>query len=253
LKILEAANLCKSFDIESGLLRSKIGCVRALDNVSLSVEHGKVLGIVGESGSGKSTLARIICGLIPADSGSVLIDGKDILGYGRRALADKVQMVFQDPFASLNPKLSVGTILREALRDRADSGPVIETLKLVGLPPDILSLYPHQFSGGQRQRIALARSVIRRPEIIIADEPLSSLDISIQSQLLDLFLELKTKLSTTFVFISHDIVTTANFADFVIVMKDGKIVEQGETGPIMERPSQDYTRALLSSVPKLQF
>lgn len=253
MKILEAVNLSKSFSVEAGFFKKTVGSVIALDKVSFALDAGQVLGIVGESGSGKTTLARVICGLITPDSGSTLIDDKNILDYTRSALADKVQMIFQDPFASLNAKLSIGTILGEALKDRKDIRLVSETLGLVGLPANILSLYPHQFSGGQRQRIALARALIRKPEILIADEPLSSLDISIQNQLLNLFIEIKQKLSTTFIFISHDIVTTANFADILIVMKDGKIVERGNADEVTSRPAEEYTKNLLSSVPKLAY
>lgn len=232
----------------------KAGFVKALDGVSVSVEKGKCLGILGESGSGKSTLARILCRLIEPDAGEVFIDGKNLRDYPRRDLAGKVQMVFQDPFASLNPKLTVGTALFEATADGTRDvrlSKIEETLKMVGLPAGILRSYPHQFSGGQRQRIAIARALLRKPEILIADEPLSSLDISIQNQLLEVFERLRETHSLTIVFISHDIVVTANMADNVIVMRDGRIVEQGETKAVISSPEQEYTKKLLAAVPRM--
>lgn len=252
MNILETKNLNKTFAVERGILLSKTGSVRALDGVSFEVDEGKVLGVIGESGSGKTTLARVLCRLMEPDSGEILISGKNIGEYSRRELSHQVQMIFQDPFTSLNPKLTVGTILAEALDDRSDaSNKIREILSTVGLPPDISTSYPHQFSGGQRQRIAIARSLLKNPRIIIADEPLSSLDVSVQSQILKLFRDLRAKLGLTFIFISHDISTTASFADYTIVMKNGRIVDRGETRDIISAPQDDYTKKLINSVPRI--
>ncbi|MCB4790937.1 MAG: ATP-binding cassette domain-containing protein [Elusimicrobia bacterium] len=251
MTLLKAENLFKIFSIEGGIFRSKTGSVRALDNISLELKEAQVLGIVGESGSGKTTLGKALCGLLPVDAGSIFIDGKAINLYSRQELSTKVQMIFQDPFASLNPKLSIGTILFEAVTKdnlRPDGKIVSETLELVGLPKDILKSYPHQFSGGQRQRIAIARVLLKKPKIIIADEPLSSLDISIQNQLLNLFMKLKGQHSTAFIFISHDMVVTSNLADYILVMKDGMIVEENDARSIILSSRTDYTKKLVSSI-----
>ncbi len=253
MTILLIKNLTKIFSIDSGVFLKKTGDIRALDNVSFELEEGRVLGIIGESGSGKTTLAKILCKLISPDSGEVLFSGRNIKEFSRQEFSSKIQMIFQDPFASLNPKLTIKTILSEAIDNNTDKHKkIIETLKTVNMPENILYSYPHQFSGGQRQRIAIARALLKNPRIIIADEPLSSLDTTIQSQILRLFIELKERFGLTFIFISHDIATTANFADYVIVMKNGRIVERGETRSIISAPQQDYTKRLMSAVPKLQ-
>ena len=252
MSILSVNKLNKDFPVETGFFLRKTGVVRALDDISFELEAGKVLGIIGESGSGKTTLARVLCRLVSPDSGNVLIDGLNVNDYSRQELSRHIQMIFQDPFASLNPKLSVGTILSEAidLKTGDIARQLRNILRTVGMPDDILHSYPHQFSGGQRQRIAIARALLKKPRIIVADEPLSSLDISMQSQVLGLFKELKDKLGLTFIFISHDIVTTASFADYVIVMKNGKIMEQGTTSHVIRSPENVYTRKLISAVPK---
>ncbi|MHB9154995.1 MAG: ATP-binding cassette domain-containing protein [Endomicrobiales bacterium] len=254
MEILKVSSVSKSFAVESGILRNKSGAVRALEDVSLSLQKGEIAGILGESGSGKTTMGRVICRLIEPDAGAITIGGRNIVEYSRRELAGKVQMIFQDPFASLNPKLKVGTILSEAAEAAGgeDGRDGIEgTLRTVGLSGEVLSSYPHQFSGGQRQRIAIARALLRRPEIIIADEPLSALDISIQNQLLELFLRLKETHSLSFVFISHDIVATSILADFIAVMKEGKIVEQGPVRDVIGNPQTPYTSKLLAAVPRM--
>ena len=252
MNILSAKNLTKTFAVESGIFLKTVGRVRALDDVTFDVEEGKVLGIIGESGSGKTTLARVLCRLIEPDSGEIFIEGRNTDFYSRRELSRHVQLIFQDPFASLNPKLTINTILSEAIDEDANKRKtIIEALQTVGMPGDILHSYPHQFSGGQRQRIAIARALLKKPKIIIADEPLSSLDVSIQSQILRLFKKLKEKFNLTFIFISHDIITTAIFADYVIVMKNGKIIEQGQKISILKSPENEYTKKLISSVPTL--
>ena len=252
MNLLSINNLNKEFRIETGFFRRRTGSVRALDDVSFELEAGSVIGIIGESGSGKTTLARVLCNLTPADSGTVMVEGRDINDYSRRELSRHIQMIFQDPFSSLNPKLSIGTILSEALDPAVGntSAQVRDMLRTVGMPDDILRSYPHQFSGGQRQRIAIARCLLKRPRIVIADEPLSSLDVTIQSQILVLFKELKDKFGLTFIFISHDIVTTVSFADYVIVMKNGKIVEMGKVRQIITTPQNIYTKNLISAVPR---
>jgi ABC-type oligopeptide transport system ATPase subunit len=254
MSLLTVKNLTRAFTIDKGIFHRHAGKVLAVDNVSLSLEPGSVLGVIGESGSGKTTLGKLICRLLVPDSGQIELQGKDVQKLPRTVLADLVQMIFQDPYASLNPRLPVGTILCEAVRGL--SGPeqrrrAEEMLATVGLPGDILTSYPHQFSGGQRQRIAIARALMRKPAVIVADEPLSALDISIQNQLLNLFLRLKNEHRTSFIFISHDLVTAGNLADYLLVMKDGKIVEEGPTARVIEAPANAYTQRLLAAVPQL--
>lgn len=254
MTILKVTNLSKTYPIEGGLFRSRAGTVRALDNVSASLERGKVLGVVGESGSGKTTLGKLICRLIAPDSGGILIDGKDIGSYSRPELSRKVQLIFQDPFASLNPKLSVASILGEADNsgDKTQkTANIAEALRTVGLPESAVTSYPHQFSGGQRQRIAVARALLKAPEIIVADEPLSALDLTIQNQLLELFSELKEKKQMSFIFISHDLAVTSGLSDYLIVMQNGKIAEEGLTVDVINNPKTEYARRLLEAVPKL--
>jgi peptide/nickel transport system ATP-binding protein len=244
MALLKAGNITKTFDI-----------VKALDDVSISVEPSRVLGVVGESGSGKTTLGKILCGLIRPDSGEILIEGKDIRAYSPAELATRIQMVFQDPFMSLNPKLSVRTILSEAafhLPRNARRGLIEETLDAVGLSQNILASYPHQFSGGQRQRIAIARALIKRPKVIVADEPLSALDLTTQNQLLELFAGLKSRFGISFVFISHDLSVTGELSDYLIVMQNGKIIEGGATREVISAPKEEYTRRLLAAVPKME-
>ncbi|MCX5777984.1 MAG: ABC transporter ATP-binding protein [Elusimicrobia bacterium] len=238
--ILQAQRLYKTFN----------RTVKALDDVSIELSAGSVLGIVGESGSGKSTLARILCGMIACDTGTIEIDGKNIDAYPRKQLSEKVQMIFQDPFSSLNPKLTVGTQLREAAGYRADDA-IGEILAKVELPPAIFASYPHQFSGGQRQRIAIARALLKHPAIIIADEPLSALDVTTQNQILKLFQSMKDEHQTTFIFISHDLAVTSALADNICIMKAGKIIESGTAEAIIYAPESPYTKELLAAVPTM--
>jgi len=248
MSLLTVKHVCKSFDLQGGFFSSESAKLLALDDVNISLEEGGFTGILGESGSGKTTLARVICRLLQPDSGEVLIEGRSVNEYSRLELSMKVQMIFQDPFASLNPKLSLRTILGEAAPGGSLKA-IEETLSLVGLPGDALPLYPHHFSGGQRQRIAIARALLKKPRIIIADEPLSSLDISIQAQILELFSELKKSFNISFIFISHDIVTASNIVDYFYVMKGGRVVEEGPAEKILTSPSTDYTKNLLAAVP----
>lgn len=254
MALLEAAHLTVRYQTNSALFRHP-AAVTALNDVSLSLASGKAVAVIGESGSGKTTLGRALCSLLSPDKGTVLIEGKEVSSYSRAELSRHIQMVFQNPFASLNPRLSVGTMLAEAAGDFPSEQriPLVrDTLATVGLPADILSLYPHQFSGGQRQRIAIARALVKHPDIIVADEPLSSLDISIQNQLLQLFVMLKKERNIAFVFISHDLVTAGILADHIIVMKDGRVVEEGTPERILGAPEHPYTQRLRAAVPAME-
>lgn len=260
-KILELEGIMKKFSVEKGIFRKKVGEIAAVDNVSFTLEKGKVLGLVGESGSGKTTLGKIIVGLYSPDSGKMTFSGKNLLDFSRIQRATNIQMIFQNPFASLNPRLSVHTILREVVKNKLkisgetkkekEIGEEIENiLNTVGLSGDILDSYPHQFSGGQRQRIGLARALLMRPEIIVADEPVSSLDISIQAQILNLFMELKEKFSLSYIFISHDMAVVNFVSDDIMIMQRGRIIEKGETRKIISSPEASYTKELLEAVPR---
>lgn len=234
--------------------------VQAVDAVTLRIAKGEVLGLVGESGCGKSTLGRMIAGILPPTSGSVLIDEEPVMGRRRRPVkvTTRVQMIFQDPFASLNPRMRIGDIIAE--------GPVVHGLvarpeardyvagwlSAVGLAGDAADRYPHQFSGGQRQRIAIARALAMKPDILVCDEPVASLDVSIQAQILNLFLKLRRELGLTMLFISHDLGVIRHVCDRVAIMYLGRIVETGPTADVYARPHHPYTAALLDSVPKLE-
>lgn len=234
---------------------------RAVDGVTFLVSRGETLGIVGESGCGKTTLARILVRLINADSGEVLLNGQDWLaahGSELRGLRRKIQMVFQDPMASLNPRHRIETIVGEPLdihEPALSSGhrrdQVVEMLSDVGLPEDSLSRYPHEFSGGQRQRIGIARTLILRPEIVIADEPVSALDVSIGAQILELLARLQSEFSLTMILISHSLPVVAQMANRIAVMQDGRFVETGDTQQVLQVPREEYTRALLAAVPEI--
>ncbi len=259
MNLLSLRRVAKTFPIEGGVLRRKIGEVRAVKDLSLEASAGSSIGLVGESGSGKTTLGKIIARHLDADRGEILWEGRPAAGFSRREWAGRVQMVFQDPAASLNPKLTVRTQLEEALRVRSSldgteaSAGLRERLSLlladVGLSGDVAAFYPHQFSGGQRQRIAIARALALKPRLLVADEPVSSLDLSVQAQILNLLMDLKDRLGLTFIIISHDLAVVSRLADRIAVMKDGEIVESGETAAVLSRPDHDYTRKLLSAVP----
>lgn len=230
--------------------------LRAVDGVSLSISEGEALGLVGESGCGKSTIAQLILRLLTPTSGQVVFMGRDITGLGRREMRPirrNMQIVFQDPFASLNPGMRVGEIVAEPLvvhnRRRPDSGEVAELLGLVGLDPGDARKYPHEFSGGQRQRISIARALALRPKLLVLDEPVSALDVSIQAQIINLLIELKEKLGLAYLFIAHDLSVVRHVSDRVAVMYMGRIVEQGHRDEVFTRPSHPYTQALVSAVP----
>ena len=235
--------------------------VYAVNGVDLDVNKGEILAIAGESGCGKSTLAKAVMKLVDINSGEILVDGIDISKIKKngelRKFCQKVQMIFQNPYSSLNPKMKIGEILREPLDintklcAKEKDAKVKETIKKVGLDESVLNLYPHEFSGGQRQRIAIARALILDPEFIIADEPVSALDVSIQAQIINLLKQLKDDYNLTFLFISHDLSVIKYLSDRVAVMYLGEIVEQGKTEEIFAQPKHPYTKALLSAVPEL--
>ncbi|MFO1150647.1 MAG: oligopeptide/dipeptide ABC transporter ATP-binding protein [Alsobacter sp.] len=262
--LLAVEGLSKSFPLGRSMLDALRGRparkVHALSDVALSVGRGETLGIVGESGCGKSTLARCLVRLHEPDAGEVLFEGRDVLaldGAARRAFNRKVQMVFQDPYSSLNPRLTVGDALGEALRVHrvveppAVAGRVGELLDLVHLPRDAADRYPHEFSGGQRQRIGIARALAVEPAVIVADEPVSALDVSVQAQIVNLFTELQERLGLTLVFITHDLRLVRYISHRVAVMYLGKVVEIGETEAIFTAPRHPYTRALIAAVPQV--
>lgn len=239
------------------------GGVRAVDDVSLSLAEGQRLGIVGESGSGKSTLIRILAALDRPTAGSVRFAGQEITGLPDRRLGflrSSVQMVFQDPRGSLNPRMRVGQIVTEPLRSRLlrredvptdHSARLAQVLTEVGLEPDAANRYPHEFSGGQRQRIAIARALAPRPRVLIADEPVSALDVSVRAQVLNLLADLVSSQGLTLVFVSHDLMVVRHVCDSVAVMRAGRIIEAGPVGEVYAQPAQEYTAALLAAVPRL--
>lgn len=248
MNLLEVKHISKTFPIEGGLFRQRVGSVQAVRDVSFQIKKGETLAVVGGSGCGKSTLARLMTGLLPLDEGELLWDGQPLQTFSPLERAHRIQMIFQDPFASLNPKLSVGTQLREVVH--GDTNPA-SLLQAVGLPADTLAHYPFQFSGGQRQRIAIARALAMKPALLIADEPLSALDVTIQAQILDLFKELKATYGLTILFITHDLAVADHFADRLLVLQNGRVIEEGLTASVLKNPQHPYTQALLEAVPHL--
>ena len=257
--LLEVTDLVKHFPLKRGLLiEREVDRVRAVDGVSFSVAKGETLGLVGESGSGKSTLSRTVLQLLAPSSGSVRFEGRELVGLSRREmrpLRAEMQMVFQDPYASLNPRKRIGQIVGEPLRlqSRASGAElrdqVQELLERVGLSPAHYQRYPHEFSGGQRQRVGIARALALRPKLIVADEPVSALDVSIRAQILELLADLQEDFGLTYVFVAHDIGVVRHVSDRIAVMHEGKIVEQGPADQVCERPVDPYTKALLAAVP----
>ena len=259
--LLEARALRKSFPFSAGPFATDSSRRWAVDNISLDLLPGETLAIVGESGSGKTTLARLLTRLLEPDSGSIHFLGRDLLaarGASLRALRRDMQLVFQDPFASLNPRLRVESIVGEplaiherALNRAARRARVLETLSAVGLDADSAARYPHEFSGGQRQRIGIARALVLRPKLVVADEPVSSLDVSVGAQILALLQQLQQHFSLTYLLISHSLPVVAQLATRIAVMHAGRVVELGPTSQILESPSHPYTQSLLASVPRL--
>ncbi len=257
--LLEVRDIVKHFPIKSGvLLDHEVGRVRAVDGVSLSVKEGETLGLVGESGCGKSTLCRVILQLLKPTSGSVRFEGREIVGLKGRKLQPlrrEMQMIFQDPYASLNPRQRVGQIVGNPLRlhglasGDALKGQVQELLERVGLGPEHYNRYPHEFSGGQRQRIGIARALALRPKLIIADEPVSALDVSIQAQIINLLDDLQDEFQLTYIFVAHDLGVIRHVSDRIAVMYLGKIVEIGPADEVYDNPIHPYTLSLLSALP----
>jgi oligopeptide transport system ATP-binding protein len=258
--ILQVDNLAKHYPVTQGIVFKKtIGQVRAVDGVSLDLKAGETLGVVGESGCGKSTLARVLMNLEKPTSGSVKYRGKEISGLRGAELKEmrrQIQLVMQDPYTSLNPRMTVGDLIGEPFEIHTEVAPkgdrrrkVQELLDVVGLNPEHINRYPHQFSGGQRQRIGIARALALRPEIIVCDEPVSALDVSIQAQVMNLLERLQSEFGLAYIFIAHDLSVVRHLSDRVAVMYLGKIVEIGSDVDIYERPTHPYTQALLSAVP----
>lgn len=254
--LLEARGLTKHFPIREGFFGRRM--LRAVDGVDLDVREGETLGVVGESGCGKSTLARLLIGLLEPTAGEVRYDGHTLAETHKKQLRRDVQIVFQDPYSSLNPRMSAGEIVERPLviHDLGSATErrqrVADLFQAVGLSPTYTSRYPHEFSGGQRQRIAIARALASGPRVILADEPTSSLDVSVQSKILNLLSQLQETLNLTYVFISHDMRVVRHLCDRVAVMYLGRIVELAPTEELFENPQHPYTRALLSAVPGLR-
>jgi oligopeptide transport system ATP-binding protein len=258
--ILQVRNLVKHFPLTQGILfRRQVGAVKAVDGVSFNLFAGETLGIVGESGCGKSTVARLLMNLEQPTAGEVIYKGDDITklsGRALKAVRRNIQMVFQDPYTSLNPRMTVGDIIGEPYDIHPEVAPkgdrrrrVRELLDVVGLNPEYINRYPHQFSGGQRQRIGIARGLALRPEVIVADEPVSALDVSVQAQVVNLMERLQDEFNLSYMFIAHDLSIVRHISDRVGVMYLGKIVEIGPDEAIYEHPTHPYTQALLSAVP----
>jgi oligopeptide/dipeptide ABC transporter ATP-binding protein len=256
-RLLEATDLVKEFPVRAGLFRRSAGTIQAVSGVSLTVHTGETLGLVGESGCGKSTTGRMLLHLVPPTAGSVRFRGTEVAsldGQALRRLRRQLQIVFQDPYASLNPSLSVNAIIADPLKVHAlwhNDGPerVADVMRLVGLDPGHGNRFPHEFSGGQRQRVGIARALVLDPELVVLDEPVSALDVSIRAGVVNLLEDLQEQLGLAYVFIAHDLSVVRHIADTVAVMYLGKIVETGSAAQVYEHPGHPYTQTLLSAVP----
>ncbi|MFS0861973.1 ABC transporter ATP-binding protein [Fredinandcohnia sp. 179-A 10B2 NHS] len=255
-ELLEIRDLHVHFPVKEGVLRKTTKHVKAVNGLSLSIEKGNTLGIVGESGCGKSTLARAVLGLVKPTSGEILFEGKNILEYDRKQMHElrkDIQMVFQDPYTSLNPRMKIGDIIAAPLKAYKKTtnltNRVKELMELVGLNPDHYNRLPHEFSGGQRQRIGIARAIALEPKLIICDEPVSALDVSVQAQVINLFEDLQKELNLTYMFIAHDLSVINHIADKVGVMYLGKVMEMSDSESFYRNARHPYTNALLSAIP----
>ena len=254
--VLEAEHLTKHFPLKRGLLARQVGVVRAVDDITFAIEPGRTLGVVGESGCGKTTTAKLVLGLETPTAGAIRFEGRDLTALdadGRRAYRRSVQAVFQDPFASLNPRMRVGAIIAEPLVTNEALGAadvakrVARLLELVGLPERSAELFPHEFSGGQRQRIAIARSLALNPKLVVLDEPVSALDVSIRAQILNLLRDLQAEFGLSYLFIAHDLAAVAHMSHTIVVMYLGQVVEYGPAKTVATDPQHPYTRALFSA------
>lgn len=259
--LLRVRHLKKYFPITKGLLRTNVGYIKAVDDISFDIAESEVLGLVGESGSGKSTAARAAIRLIEPTSGEITFQGQDVMAMSlntiRKKLRREIQIVFQDPYASLNPRKSIAESLGEGLiyhglvkTSEEMEVYLEEILRKIGLRNDVLGRYPHELSGGQQQRICIGRAIAMRPKLIICDEAVSALDISVRAQILNLLLDLKEEFGLSYLFISHDLSVVRYMSKRMIVMYRGKIVEEGDTESIFNDPQQAYTKALLAAIPK---
>lgn len=260
--LLEVKDLKKYFPIMTGILRKQTGVIKAVDGIDFAIEQGTVLGMVGESGCGKSTAARTAIRLLEPTAGESFFEGQSLFSLPLeelKSLRKEIQMVFQDPYASLNPRKNVAENMGEALlyhrivssrEEQADR--VAETLRRVGLSPDVMTRYPHEFSGGQQQRICIGRAIALNPKLIVCDEAVSALDVSIQAQILNLLLELKEAFHLSYLFISHDLSVIRHISDRVVVLYGGKIVENRLTDEIFEDPHHSYTQTLLTAIPQMR-
>ncbi|MET3939121.1 peptide/nickel transport system ATP-binding protein [Paenibacillus sp. PvP094] len=259
MALLEVEGLKIHFPIRGGLIKREIGSIKAVDDVSFSIEQGQTYGLVGESGSGKTTTGRAVIGLNHVTAGRILFNGKDLTKERRkdRQLQRDVQMIFQDPYSSLNPKKRVIDIIAEPLRNyerltaTEEKRQVRDLLEKVGLSPESVYKYPHEFSGGQRQRIGIARAIALKPKLIIADEPVSALDVSVQAQVLNFMQEIQKELNLTYLFISHDLGIIRHMCDQIGIMYKGRYVEQGTTDDIFENPQHIYTKRLIAAIPDM--
>ena len=257
-KLLEVQNLVKHFPVLGGVFSRPVGWVKAVDDVTFHIFEGETFGLVGESGSGKTTVGKTIIRLIEPTKGNIIFDGKNITKLPEsklRPIRREMQIIFQDPYGSLNPRMPIGEIIREPLLvhgigdKKEQEERVVEIMKLVGLRPEYLRRYPHEFSGGQRQRIGIARAIVLNPKLVVADEPVSALDASIQAQVLNLLLELQPKLALTYLLVAHNLAVVRHISDRIGVMYLGKLMEVAETKELFTHPLHPYTQALLSAIP----